>query len=447
MSYKALIVDDEINSLKVVSATLKREGFEVETSLNAEDALARLKNGHFDIIVSDYKLPGMNGEELLDKVKVLAPATPVVLMTAYGTIERAVNAMKKGAYTYLTKPVNLNVMISVIRDAIREKDPLFRDDITESYQFINIIGKSKAMREVFSMIHRVSKTDASVLILGESGTGKELVARAIHYTSLRADNPFIPIDCTTIPQELMESELFGYDKGAFTCAYENKIGLIEMANGGTVFFDEIGDLDFTLQKKLLRFLQEKEFYRLGGKKKINVDVRVLAATNRDIENAVDKGEFRADLFYRLNVITIHIPPLRERKEDIPLLAAHFLEVFSKKNKKEIKGFDQDALEALVNYDWPGNVRELENIIERAVILCPDDTITTEFLPRKLLLESEDTAQAHEEFNLLEIEKKIIHKALEKTAWNQSQAAKLLGITRKQLRTKMKNLGLLNSPHE
>ncbi|NOY64642.1 MAG: sigma-54-dependent Fis family transcriptional regulator, partial [Nitrospirae bacterium] len=206
MSYKALIVDDEINSLKVVSATLKREGFDVETSLNAEDALERLKNNHFDIIVSDYKLPGMNGEELLDKVKVLAPATPVVLMTAYGTIERAVNAMKKGAYTYLTKPVNLNVMISVIRDAIREKDPFFREDITESYQFINIIGKSKAMREVFSMIHRVSKTDASVLILGESGTGKELVARAIHYTSLRADNPFIPIACTTIPQELMESE-------------------------------------------------------------------------------------------------------------------------------------------------------------------------------------------------------------------------------------------------
>ncbi len=442
MKYKALIVDDEINSLKVVSATLKKEGFEVETSLTAEDAIEKLKTTSYDIVVSDYKLPGMNGEELLEKVKVHSPNTPVILMTAYGTIEKAVNAMKKGAFTYLTKPVNLNVMVSVIGDALRDNKAFFREGFPESYQFLNIIGKSKPMQEVFTMIQRVSKTDANVLILGESGTGKELVARAIHYTSLRADNPFIPIDCTTIPSELMESELFGYDKGAFTCAYENKIGLIEMANGGTIFFDEIGDLDFTLQKKLLRFLQEKEFYRLGGKKKIQVDVRVLAATNRDIEEAVHKGDFRADLYYRLNVITIHMPALRERKEDIPLLATHFLETFSKKNKKDIRGFDQTVLDLLINYDWPGNVRELENIIERAVILCPYDTITVECLPRKLMIETEAEKRDEEEFNLLEIERRVILKALEKTAWNQSRAANLLGITRKQLRTKMKNLGLL-----
>jgi two-component system response regulator HydG/two-component system response regulator AtoC len=296
------------------------------------------------------------------------------------------------------------------------------------------------MREVFSLIQRVSKTDANVLILGESGTGKELVARAIHYSSLRADNPFIPIDCTTIPSELIESELFGYEKGAFTCAYENKIGLLEMADKGTVFFDEIGDLDVGLQKKLLRFLQEKEFYRLGGKNKVKVDVRVLAATNRNIEDAVEKGEFRADLYYRLNVITINVPPLRERKEDIPMLAEYFLRLFSKKNKKEIKGFDSDVISIFMTYEWPGNVRELENAIERAVILCPYDTITIDCLPRKLknLTEIHDA----EEFNLMEIEKRVILRALNKTSWNQSRAAELLGISRKQLRTKMKNLGLL-----
>ncbi|RME64340.1 MAG: sigma-54-dependent Fis family transcriptional regulator, partial [Nitrospirae bacterium] len=289
-------------------------------------------------------------------------------------------------------------------------------------------------------IQRVAKTDANVLVLGESGTGKELVARAIHYCSLRADNPFIPIDCTTIPSELMESELFGYEKGAFTCAYDTKVGLIEMANRGTVFFDEIGDLDATLQKKLLRFLQEKEFFRLGGKKKIEVDVRVIAATNRNLEEAVAKGEFREDLYWRLNVISIHLPPLRERKEDIPLLAEHFLQVFAKKNRKDVRGIDREVIEALTSYDWPGNVRELENVMERAVILCPYDTITLECLPRKMQEYVNEPSET-EEFKLYELEKRVILKALNRTGWNQTRAAELLGITRKQLRTKMKNLGL------
>lgn len=439
MKCNVLVVDDEINTLKVLSATLKREKFNVETSQTGEDALLRLKNNHFDLVISDYKLPGINGETLLEKIKVKNPTVPVILLTAYGTIEKAVNAMRRGAYTYLTKPVNLNILVSVVRGALREREREFKDDIGGRYQFLNIIGKSKPMQEVFSMIQRVGKTDASVLVLGETGTGKELVARAIYYTSLRADNPFIPIDCTTIPAELMESELFGYEKGAFTCAYDKKIGLIEMAKGGTIFFDEVGDLDFTLQKKLLRFLQEKEFHRLGGENKIKVDVRVLAATNRDIEEAVKKGEFRADLYYRLNVITIHIPPLRERKEDIPLIASHFLEICSKKNKKEIRGFEQIVMDILTNYDWPGNVRELENVIERAAILCPYDQINVECLPRKLKLMAEEESPEIEELNLLELEKRFILKALDKTSWNQSKAASLLGITRKQLRTKMKNL--------
>ncbi len=440
MKKKILLVEDEINSLKVFSNTLRKHGFDVDTARTAEDGLEMLKDSYYDLIISDFKLPGMDGEKFLEKVKVTLPEVPVILITAYGTIESAVNAMRKGAYTYLTKPVDLQLLVTVSREAIRLAGQDSYSTINGKYQFFNIIGKTKKMREVFSLIQRVSKTDANVLILGESGTGKELVARAIHYSSLRADNPFIPIDCTTIPSELMESELFGYEKGAFTCAYENKIGLLEMADKGTVFFDEIGDLDVGLQKKLLRFLQEKEFYRLGGKNKVKVDVRVLAATNRNIEDAVERGEFRADLYYRLNVITINVPPLRERKEDIPMLAEHFLNLFSKKNRKEIKGFDKEVIDIFMTYEWPGNVRELENAIERAVILCPYDTITIDCLPRKLknLTEIHDT----EEFNLMEIEKRVILRALNKTSWNQSRAAELLGISRKQLRTKMKNLGLL-----
>lgn len=302
MSYTILLVEDEVNTLKVLSTALKKEKFNVETAITGEDALAMLKKNHYDLVVTDFRLPGMDGEALLEKIKSENARVSVILLTAYGTIDLAVNAMKKGAYTFLTKPVNLPVLVSTARDAIQMGRQETSDEAPGSYQFLNLIGRSKPMQDVFSLIHRVSKTDASVLILGESGTGKELVARAIHYTSLRSDKPFIPIDCTTIPPELMESELFGYKKGAFTCAYSDKVGLIEMASGGTIFFDEIGDLDFSLQKKLLRFLQEREFHRLGGKSEIKANVRVLAATNRNIEEAVEQGEFRDDLYYRLNVI-------------------------------------------------------------------------------------------------------------------------------------------------
>ena len=441
MNYTILLVEDEANVLKVVSTALRKEKFDVESAMTGEDALAFIQRKQFDLVLTDYKLPGMNGEALLEKIKSHDASLPVILLTAYGTIDLAVTTMKKGAYTFLTKPVNLNVLITTVRDAIRLKDQSIKDDIPEQYQFLNIIGKSKPMQEVYSMIQRVSKTDASVLILGESGTGKELVARAIHYTSLRSANPFIPIDCTTIPTELMESELFGYEKGAFTCAYNSKVGLIEMAKGGTVFFDEIGDLDYALQKKLLRFLQEKEFHRLGGKANIKADVRVLAATNRNIEEAVEKGEFRGDLYYRLNVISVHMPSLKERKGDIPVLASHFLEECCRKNKKEIRGFEQNVMDIFVNYEWPGNVRELENIIERSVILCSYDQINIECLPRKLKLHDANDLPETDGLNLSDLEKRVICKALDKTAWNQSQAATLLGISRKQLRTKMKNLGL------
>jgi len=442
MVHNILIVDDEVNTLKVLAAALQNSRTEIDTARSGEEALDLIKKKKYSLVVSDFKMGGMSGEDLLEKVKTFSPDVPFILLTAHGTIELAVNAMRKGAYTYLTKPVNVNLLDSIVRDILVSGTSQVIETDTGRFQYFNIIGKTPAMQEVFTMIKRVSKTDANILILGESGTGKELVARAIHYTSLRADKPFIPIDCTTIPAELMESELFGYEKGAFTCADERKLGLIEMAQGGTTFFDEIGDLDFDLQKKLLRFLQEKEIRRIAGKDRINVDVRVLSATNRDIEASLENKEFRSDLYYRLNVIAIRIPPLRERLDDIPLLANHYLEHFREKNKKDIREIDREAMNGLMSYDWPGNVRELENVMERAVILCQYDTINVECLPRKMKIFAQEEYPEVREFNLPEIEKRTIIKALDKSSWNQSKAARLLGISRKQLRTKMKNLELL-----
>lgn len=442
MVYKILLVDDEINSLKVLSAALTNKNIQVETAASGEEAYEMFKNERYDLVISDYKMPGMNGEELLEKVKTITTEIPFILLTAFGSIELAVNAMRKGAYTYLTKPVNLDLMETIVNDVLFRADRHEEDETPGRYQFLNIIGKSKPMQEIFSLIRRVAKTDANILILGESGTGKELVARALHYSSLRADKPFIPIDCTTIPPELMESELFGYEKGAFSGAADRKIGLFEMAQGGTIFLDEIGDLDYALEKKLLRFLQEREIRRVGGKESIKVDVRIVSATNRDIEQDVDKGEFRSDLYYRLNVITINMPSLKERKGDIPLLADHYLNHFCRKNKKEIRTIDNEVIEILQNYDWQGNVRELENVMERAVILCPYDSINVECLPCKLKAVINEDCTELDEFNLPEMEKRIIMKALDKTLWNQSSAALILGISRKQLRTKMTNLALI-----
>lgn len=443
-----LIVDDEKNILRVIKAALGKS-YDIKTAINSREALSILDSEKVNLILSDFRLPDMDGIELLEKVKRSMPTIPFIIITAYGTIERAVEAMKKGAYTYLTKPVNLDILHSIVREALSED--AHQEGIKsgeESHQLLNLLGKSKAMKEVFAIIRRVSKTDARVLVLGETGTGKELVARAIHYSSMRACKPFITIDCTTIPKDLLESELFGYDKGAFTCAYEDKIGLIEMADGGTVFFDEIGDLEFSLQKKLLRFIQEKEFSRVGANKKVKVDVRIIAATNRDLEESVKRGDFRADLFYRLNVISIYIPPLRERKEDIPILASHFLDLYKKKVGKDIRGIDPEVMKIIIDYEWPGNVRELENVIERAVILCNYDYITRENIPQKLLSLTDNSLSGlggDIELNLFEIEKKVILSALSRSSWNQSMASRLLGISRKQLRTKMKNLDIPFSP--
>jgi two-component system response regulator HydG/two-component system response regulator AtoC len=298
------------------------------------------------------------------------------------------------------------------------------------------------MQEVFNLIETVARSNSSVLIAGESGTGKELVARAVHYESPRSDKSFIPIDCTAISEQLLESELFGHEKGAFTGAYERKSGQIEYANGGTIFLDEVGELPLSVQKKFLRFLQEREFLRVGGGSRVKVDVRIIAATNRDLDAEIQRGNFREDLFFRLNVVRITVPPLRERKDDIPILAAHFLAKYAAANTKVITSIDSDVIEAFLRYDWPGNVRELENAVERAVVLCPSGMITMPFLPRAIRELRVTRTDGGEELNLVETEKRLLLRALEKTAWNQTRAADVLGISRKQLRTKMKHHGLL-----
>jgi DNA-binding NtrC family response regulator len=399
------------------------------------------------VIITDYRLPGIDGLMFLSELRKKSPGVPVVMLTAFGTIEMAVEAMKTGAFNYISKPVNPDELLTVTREAVSKHRLLvenisLKSQLRDRYNFKNIIGKSDVMQEVFNLIETVARSNSSVLIAGESGTGKELVARAVHYESPRSDKSFIPIDCTAISEQLLESELFGHEKGAFTGAYERKSGQIEYANGGTIFLDEVGELPLSVQKKFLRFLQEREFLRVGGGSRVKVDVRIIAATNRDLDAEIQRGNFREDLFFRLNVVRITVPPLRERKDDIPILAAHFLAKYAAANTKVITSIDSDVIEAFLRYDWPGNVRELENAVERAVVLCPSGMITMPFLPRAIRELRVTRTDGGEELNLVETEKRLLLRALEKTAWNQTRAADVLGISRKQLRTKMKHHGLL-----
>jgi len=443
---RILFVDDEANTLKVLSAILRKNGYEVFTARTAEEAADRITGLAPDTVITDYKLPGMDGAELMEVLRTKGHNLPVIMLTAYGSIEKAVDAMRRGAFSYLTKPVNPDELLTVAREAVGKQQLLMENkslkaQLKERNSFKNIIGKSRAMQELYNLISIVSGSNSNVLIAGESGTGKELVARAIHFESARADRPFVPIDCAALPEELMESELFGHERGSFTGAYDRKIGQIELAGGGTLFLDEIGELSPNIQKKFLRFLQEREILRVGGKSRIKVDIRIIAASNRDLKVEVKKGNFREDLFYRINVVSIPVPTLRERKDDIPVLAGHFLEKFNRANNKAVSGLDSKVLKAFMDYDWPGNVRELENVMERAVVLCTTDIITMNYLPRQLR-DMRVTDRREGEFNLLETEKKLLLKALEKTSWNQTKTAEILGISRKQLRTKMKNHGLL-----
>lgn len=444
---RVLVVDDEKNILRLVFMTLAESGYEVETALSAEEAIEKFNLGAFNLVITDLKLPGKTGLELLDYLRAKDADVPVVMITAFGTIESAVEAMRRGAFNYLTKPVNSDELLSVTKEALekyhlRKENISLRSELKQKYVFSNIIGKSFAMQDVFDVIKMVARTQSNVLIIGESGTGKELVARAIHYNSDRADGPFVTIDCASIPSEIMESELFGHEKGSFTGAHERKVGLLEVANKGTVFLDEVGELEGSLQKKLLRFLQEREILRVGGVNRIKLNVRIVAATNKDLEQAISEKRFREDLYYRLNVVSIKMPPLRERPDDIPLLARHFLEKLNQIEGKLIKGFEDNVIDAFLRYDWPGNVRELENVVERAYVLSSSVMITLKHLPAKIQGLAQHTLEGFDEMNLLEAEKRLIIKALNETNWNQSKTAEKLGITRKQLRTKMKNHSLL-----
>jgi two-component system NtrC family response regulator len=384
-----LIVDDERNYLFVLEDLLGEEGYRVVTADSGQEALKIIQEHELDLVITDMKMPGMDGMALLDQVHAQNPELPVIMMTAYGTVEKAVEAMKKGAFDYIKKPFENEELKLTIRKAV-EHHRLIRHnrhlshELVERYQFSNIIGKSVSMQRIYQLIEKVAPTKATVLITGESGTGKELIARAIHYNSLRKEYPFVSVNCGALPENLLESELFGHEKGAFSGAVSQRRGRFELAHDGTLFLDEISEMSSSLQVKLLRVLQEMEFERVGGAQTLKVDVRVVAASNRDLKTEVSKDRFRSDLFYRLNVVHIHLPPLRERKDDISLLVNHFLEKYSKESDRSFLKIDSEALRHLFDYFWPGNVRELENAIERAVILSSGELITLKDFPSEII---------------------------------------------------------------
>ena len=449
---RILIVDDEKVQLEILEGFLVKQGYEATAAEDGQRALEKFKNGSFDAVLTDYRMPGMDGMQLLREVRRLQPEAVVVIMTAYGTVGTAVAAMKEGAYDYLTKPIDLDELLLLIQRVEREvgldqENRELKEQLREKFKVDFIVSASRQMEEALNLVGRVSRSSATILILGESGTGKELIARAIHYSSPRADKPFVKVNCAALPENLLESELFGHEKGAFTGAVARRIGRFELADQGSIFLDEIGDLSPSLQMKLLRVLQEKEFERVGSNQTIRSDVRVIAATNRNLEEAIQKGTFREDLYYRLNVVTISLPPLRERKEDIPLLVEHFLKKYNRENKKKVTSLSKEARDLLVRYDYPGNVRELENIVERAVVLCRGDTLTTQDLPLNLREGKAEAALERDRGTqslpgtLEEIERQLILKALERSGGVQTKAAEELGISERVLRYKMKKYSL------
>jgi two-component system response regulator PilR (NtrC family) len=444
---KILVVDDEKSMREILEIFLKSENYAVTTADNGEKAIEAIKNDIFDLVITDMKMPKVGGLEVLKHIKQISPDTVVVIITAFGTTESAVEAMKLGAYDYIQKPFQMDDIRLVVKNAL-EKQKLQKDVSILKKQLKhpsleNIIGKSPAMQELFSVITKTAESNANVLIIGESGTGKELVAKAIHSLSPRKDNHFVTVNCAAIPEGLLESELFGYMKGAFTGATSNKQGLFELANEGTLFLDEIGEMPMSLQAKLLRVIEGESFRRVGGISDIKVDVRIISATNKNLQELIDKGLFREDLYFRLNVLSVRIPPLRERRDDIPLLIDHFLKKFAGGKKR----FSQEAITLLQNYKWKGNVRELENIVERMVLLCDEEIIDVEHLPEEIRSASRidkvvvPPGGIDIEKLLEETEKAYLLKALERTNGVKTEAAKLLNLTFRSFRHKLKKYGI------
>ncbi|MBI3695822.1 MAG: sigma-54-dependent Fis family transcriptional regulator [Acidobacteria bacterium] len=446
MPKRLLVVEDEPNMLRVLELQLAGAGFAVEKAATAEQALPILERGGLDLVLTDLKLPGMDGLALLARIRGMDPSLPVVMMTAFGTVETAVQAMKAGASDYVLKPFSLDDLMLTIDKvlelhALRSENRRLKDELGRKYQFDNIIGRSAGMQDVFAAVSRVAPTRATVLLAGESGIGKDLIARAIHHHSPRRERPFVKINCSALPENLMESELFGYEKGAFTGAAGPRMGKFEQADGGTVFLDEIGDVPPPVQVKLLRVLQEREFERLGSNKTLRVDVRVIAATNQDLRAALEQGAFSEDLYYRLNVVPINIPPLRERKEDIPFLVDHFLAKYAEETGGRVKSVTPSALDRLVSCHWPGNVRELENIIQRAMVLSPGPALDASDIQLDTAPRSESAPFLPEGITLDQYERELIREALRRAGGNKSQAARLLGLTRNALRYRLTQMGM------
>jgi DNA-binding NtrC family response regulator len=453
MDNKILVVDDEEIVRSSISDCLKEIGYEIVAVENGYKAIDKIKAEDWDLALVDLKMPGMDGIQVLKTIKEIKPIIPVIIITGYATVENAVTAMKLGAADYIMKPFNaeeLRVRVENVLEKLRlvSENIELRDELTDRYKFSNIIGKSKVMQDIFRLIEKVAPTDSTILIRGQSGTGKELIARAVHHNSLRADRKFIAVDCGALPENLLESELFGHVKGSFTGAIVTKRGLLEVANSGTFFLDEVGDLSVGIQSKLLRVLQEKEFRQVGGIKSIKIDVRLIAATNKDLEVMIEEKKFREDLFYRLNIVPIYLPSLKQRQEDIPLLVQHFIEKYNKKRKKNIKGVSPEAMNLFMEYDWPGNIRELENIIERVVIMSETDIIGVEHMPIHIqggrVCFNITTPQTNEELKKIKkqvrtnavenIERAFVIDALKKNDWNVSKAAREVGMKRQNFQS-------------
>ncbi len=464
---QVLIVDDEPNLRKILSAQLTRDGYDVMTAEDGEQGLAALREHHIDLVITDLKMPKVDGMTLLKEALGEDPELPVVMITAHGTVDTAVEALKSGAFDYLTKPFDKDEVRQIVGKALKTKELAGTEAsaTSESAARFGIIGASPGILDLYAVLERVADTPTTVLITGESGTGKELVARALHDHSARHDKPFIKVNCAAIPKELIESELFGYERGAFTGAVTSKPGRFELAGGGTLFLDEIGEIPVEMQVKLLRALQESEFERVGGIKTIHVDVRLVAATNRDLKKLIAAGTFREDLFYRLNVVPIRLPALRERASDIPILVEHFLGKFNERLKKHVGGVEPEAMDVLCNYPWPGNIRELENVVERAVLFCDTQKVREQDLPPEVrgtqgaiatplpeasldaALSSEGGLKEHVKVAMSRLERELVGRALQQTGGNVTHAARLLKISRKGLQLKMKELGLREGVQE